>query len=162
MSRTVDVRNLPSHSGPKRLMVASSSHGKTPIIKLDPSPVENPAVVLPFEVLFSEAPSRPDLLLSTVLPAKNLATTSHTLVRSEALAWNRFKTVLKEDDVMACYDMSIKEFEYSTIHDLFKEFFVVHNNLPILLPSVLTFCFTGHVQIYGGIYASHRLRQRED
>lgn len=132
-------------------MVDLSSRGKTLVIELDPSLVENPAVVLPFEVLFSEAPFRPDLELSTVLPAKNLATTSHTLLRSKALAWNKFKTVLKEDDVMACYDMSVKEFEHTTIHDLFKEFFVVHNNLPILLPSVLTFCFTSHVQIYGGI-----------
>ena len=132
-------------------MVDSSSHSKAPVVELDPSPIENLVVVLPSEVPFSKAPFCPDLELSTILLAKNPTTASHTLLRNEALAWNRFKTVLKEDDVMACYDMSVKEFERSTVHDLFKEFFVVHNNLPILLPSVLMFCFASHVQIYGGV-----------
>ena len=45
---------------------------------------------------------------------------SYTIIRNETLAWNRFKMVVKEDDVMACYDIFVKEFERSTVHDLFK------------------------------------------
>lgn len=56
----------------------SSSHGKAPVIELDPSPVENLVVVLPSEVPFSEVPSRPDLEFSTVLLAKNPAITGWT------------------------------------------------------------------------------------
>ena len=60
--------------------------------------------------------------------------------------------MVKEDGVMACYDMFVKEFEHSTVHDLYKVFFFLYNNLLILLPSrILTFCFADHVQVYGGI-----------
>ena len=54
---------------------------------------------------------------------------SYTLIRSETMAWNRFKTMVKEDDVMACYDMSVKEFKRSTVHDLFKALPFIHSEL---------------------------------
>ena len=57
------------------------------------------------------------------------ANISRTPLSSESLAWSRFKKVVKHEDIMACYDMSVKEFECSTVHDLFKVFFLVHNNL---------------------------------
>ena len=34
-----------------------------------------------------------------------------------------------DKDVAIWYDMSMKEFEQPTIHDLFKVFFFVHNHL---------------------------------
>jgi len=43
-----------------------------------------------------------------------------TFLRNESLAWNRFKQVVKDEDVTIHYDMSVREFERSTIHDLFK------------------------------------------
>lgn len=43
-----------------------------------------------------------------------------TLLRSESLAWNMFKQVVKDKDVTICYDMFVREFERSTIYDLFK------------------------------------------
>lgn len=52
---------------------------------------------------------------------------SYTFIRSEALAWDKLKMVVKEEDVTACYDMSIKEFECSTVHDLFKVLILVCN-----------------------------------
>ena len=54
---------------------------------------------------------------------------SYTLIRSETLAWNRFKMVVKEDDVMACYDIFVKEFERSTVHDLFKVLPFIYSEL---------------------------------
>ena len=122
MSKMVDVGNLPRRLDPKRPMVDFSSSGKAPVVELNLSPVENLSVVLPPDVPSSEAPLYPDPEPSTAPPAKNPTTTSHTLLMSEAMAWNMCKTVVKEDNVMACYDMSVKEFECSTIHDLFKVF----------------------------------------
>ena len=43
-----------------------------------------------------------------------------TLLRSETLVWHRFKQIVKTEDVSICYDMSMREFEPSMIHDLFK------------------------------------------
>lgn len=43
-----------------------------------------------------------------------------TLLRSENLAWNRFKQMVRNEDISVCYDMTVKEFEHSTTHDFFK------------------------------------------
>ena len=42
------------------------------------------------------------------------------LVENEDLAWERFQKAMTDEDVATCYDMSLKEFEHSTVHDLFK------------------------------------------
>ena len=85
VSMTVDIRNLHSYQGSKRPKVDSSIHAKAPIVEHDPFAVETPVVVPP-EVPSSKTPSCPDPESSTVPPAEDLATASHTLLRSEALA----------------------------------------------------------------------------
>ena len=42
------------------------------------------------------------------------------LVDNEDLAWGRFEKVVFDEDIAACYDMSLKDFEHSGVHDLFK------------------------------------------
>jgi len=42
------------------------------------------------------------------------------LVEYEDLAWERFQKAVTDEDMAACYDMSLKEFENFTVHDLFK------------------------------------------
>ena len=42
------------------------------------------------------------------------------LLENEDLAWERFEQAVTGEDVVACYDMSLKEFEHSSVHDLFK------------------------------------------
>ena len=130
VSRTVNVGNLPSSRGKKRAKVDPSSRGKAPLVESNSSPAENPIEVPSSEVPSSEVPS------SEAPPCPNpessktpSMSTSFTFIRGEALAWNRFKMVVKEDDVMACYDMSVKEFEHSTIHDLFKVLIFIHYEL---------------------------------
>ena len=125
MSWTVDVGNLPRRQGQKRAKVDPSSRGKAPLVESNSSLVENPIEVPSSEVPSSEAPSCPNSE-SSKTPSLS---TSFTFIRREALAWNRFKMVVKEDDVMACYDMSIKEFEHSTIHDLFKVLLFIYYEL---------------------------------
>ena len=43
-----------------------------------------------------------------------------TLLRSEGVAWDRFKQAVSDMDVAIYYDMSVKEFEQSTVYNLFK------------------------------------------
>ena len=52
-----------------------------------------------------------------------------TLLRSEGLAWDRFQWAVTNKDVTICYDMSVKEIERSTVHDLFMVFSFVHSRL---------------------------------
>ena len=39
------------------------------------------------------------------------------LLENEDLAWERFKKAMTDKDMLVCYDMSLKEFEHSTVHD---------------------------------------------
>ena len=42
------------------------------------------------------------------------------LVLDEGYAWRTFKGIVIEHEVNECYNMSVKKFERSGIHDLFK------------------------------------------
>ena len=42
------------------------------------------------------------------------------LLENEDLAWERFEKAVTNEDVAVCYDTSLKKFEYSAIHDIFK------------------------------------------
>ena len=48
---------------------------------------------------------------------------------------------MSEEDVAIGYDMSVKEFEQSTVHDLFKVLFLVLNYSPIKLFSSIYLTF---------------------
>ena len=60
--------------------------------------------------------------------SKPLSGSPMTFLRSEGLAWKRFQQAVYEEDVAIYYDMSVKEFEHSTVHDLFKVLFLVYNH----------------------------------
>ena len=42
------------------------------------------------------------------------------LLGNEDLAWERFMTAVTNADVSTCYNMSLKYFEHSGVHDIFK------------------------------------------
>ena len=42
------------------------------------------------------------------------------LVLNESYAWRTFKGIVTDREVNECYNMSVKEFERSGVHDLFK------------------------------------------
>ncbi|KAL0001392.1 hypothetical protein SO802_015173 [Lithocarpus litseifolius] len=43
------------------------------------------------------------------------------LIESEDLVWGCFEKAVSDEDIAACYGMSLKDFEHSWVHDLFKE-----------------------------------------
>ena len=45
------------------------------------------------------------------------------LVLDESYAWRTFKGIVTDHEVNECYNMSVKEFERSSIHALFKGVF---------------------------------------
>ena len=45
------------------------------------------------------------------------------LLENEDLAWERFEKAVTSEDMTACYDMSLKKFEHSGVHDLYKVLF---------------------------------------
>ena len=57
------------------------------------------------------------------------------IIENEDLAWERFQKAVLDEDINVCYDMSLKDFEHSGVHDLFKVsnfiFFLVFANIYI-------------------------------
>ena len=84
---------------------------KAPFVEPDPLNPDVPTV---------DAPLSQDIGHSTRPDVEPIINEPMTLLRSETLAWHRFKQVVKTEDVSIGYDMSVREFECSTIHDLFK------------------------------------------
>ena len=114
LSKTLDQGNLPSRRGKK------AKHGSSKPGVVKPSlPTSQPFVQV-FDVDLS--------IPIKVTPSKTTAPTSPQpsqrvpmkLLENEDLAWERFKKAVTGEDVAACYDMSLREFEHSAVHDLFK------------------------------------------
>ena len=42
------------------------------------------------------------------------------IIENENLAWEHFQKAITDEDINVCYDMSLKDFEHSSIHDFFK------------------------------------------
>ena len=126
LSKNLDLGNLPSRRGKK------AKHGSAQVIK-PTLPLSQPPVQVfdvdssvPIQTIPSKAPpSKSTAPSSSHLPPR----VPSNIIENEDLAWERFKKVVSDEDVIACYDMSLKDFEHSSVHDLFK---VCHCFLPCL------------------------------
>ena len=91
------------------------------------------------------------------------------IIENEDLAWEHFQKAVLDEDINTCYDMSLKDFEHSGVHDLFKicnhifflsllkgmyiYIFIFHSSF---------FFFTSYVKIYCDVQAGYRIGQDED
>ena len=66
----------------------------------------------------------PSKKISSIVHAPTSSTSSKEvpqhLLGNKDLAWERFSMAVTDVDVGACYNMSLKDFEHSGVHDLFK------------------------------------------
>ena len=79
-----------------------------------------------------------------------------TLLENEDLAWEKFQQVVNDEDIAVCYDMSLKEFEHSTVHDLFKVHFFFWRLESFILnilihSSFQPIWFVGYVKVHGNV-----------
>ena len=118
ISSRVDLGDLPSRRGKDKKHKLSRPQGaKSP----PPSSLESPMQILSLDPEPRDPPSRK-------VPSTIHAPTSSTapkevpqhLLENEDLAWERFSKAVTDVDVGACYNMSLKDFEHSGVHDLFK------------------------------------------
>ena len=114
MSKNLDLGNLPSRRGKK----AKQGSSKARVVK--PSlPTSQPSIQI-FDV-DSSVPAE-------ITPSKTTAlASSHpsqripmNLIENEDLAQEHFEKPVSDKDIATCYDMSLKDFEHSDVHDLFK------------------------------------------
>ena len=122
ISSGVDLGDLPSRRGPKKPKTTQTSLPKvpkfTPTVNLDDPPV----IVEPVQVIHpATTDPTPSLAKTPRKPHSSEASDRPSnLVLDEGYAWRTFKSIVTDNEVNECYNMSVKEFERSGIHDLFK------------------------------------------
>ncbi|XP_075652434.1 uncharacterized protein LOC142622784 [Castanea sativa] len=113
LSKHVDLTSLPSRRGKK----AKSGSSRPETARPEPTS-QPPVLVLDVDssTPLSATPSKSPAIDSSH-PPQGIST---NLLGNEDLAWERFQEAVKGEDVAACYNMSLKDFEHSGVHDLFK------------------------------------------
>ena len=118
ISSRVDLGDLPCRCGRDK----KHKSYKPQDVKSPPaSNLESPVQILALDPEPKDPPSRK---ISSIIHAPTSSTppkeVPQHLLGNEDLAWERFSTAVMDVDVGACYNMSLKDFEHSGVHDLFK------------------------------------------
>ena len=125
ISSAVDLDDLPSRRGAKKQKPIKTSIPKVP--KFTPLTVNLDDPFVDLEPIQTVHPIQIDLPPPSVKnshkpsPSKPSDRPSN-LVLDESYAWRTFKGIVTDHEVNECY-MSVREFERSGIHDLFKVVF---------------------------------------
>ena len=123
ISSVVDLDDLPSRRGPKKQKSSKTSLPKVPkftplTVNLDEPPLVDVEPVQTVHPVQSDPPPQPKAFRK---PSSSEAfDCPSNLVLDESYAWRMFKGIVTNREVNECYNMSVKEFERSGVHDLFK------------------------------------------
>ena len=124
ISSSVDLGDLPSRRGSKKQKSGKTLFPKVPKFTLPTVDLDDPAVnLVPVQTIppiqpknlpppVAKAPHKTHPLKQTKRPPN--------LVLDKGYAWRTFKGLITDNEVNACYNMSVKDFERFSIHDLFK------------------------------------------
>ena len=122
----MDLDDLPNRRGPKKKKPGKASLPKVPkftplTVELDETPVNMEPVqtVHPVQIDPTPPPAKTPRKPHSSKPFERPS----NLVLDEIYAWRTFKGIITDNEVNECYNMSVKEFECSGIHDLFKVVF---------------------------------------
>ena len=122
ISSAMDLDDLPSRRGPKKQKSVKTSLLKVP--KFIPPTVNLDEPLVDVEPVQTVHPIKSDPPLpSKAFHKPSWSETSDrpsNLVLDESYAWRTFKGIVTDREVNECYNMSVKEFERSGVHDLFK------------------------------------------
>ena len=115
LPKNLDLGSLPSRRD-KRVRHGSSKIAKPNSPQPHPSvQIVNVDMSMPIKTTPSKTPPRTTASVSSQ-PSK----VPSNIIENENLAWERFKEAVKDEDINVCSDMSLKDFEHSGVHDLFK------------------------------------------
>ena len=118
ISSRVDLGDLPSKCGKEKKYKSTKPQDvKSP-------PILNQGFPVQILTLNSEPKDPPSKKVSSIVHAPTSSIPSKEvhqhLLGNEDLAWERFTTAVMDVNVVAYYNMSLKDFEHSGVHDLFK------------------------------------------
>ena len=118
LPKNIDLEGLPSRRD-KRV-----KHGSSKVVKSKP-PESQPSIQIvdvdsstPIESTPSKTPPSKIPLSKSTVPG--LSQPSTNIIENEDLAWESFQMAVLDEGINMCYNMGLKEFEHSSVHDLFK------------------------------------------
>ena len=127
LSKNLDLGNLPNRQGKK------AKHESSQTVKPN-LPMSQPPVKIydvdsstSIETTPSKTPPPKMIVPSTSQLSQQLPS---NIIENEDLAWEHFQKAISDEYINTCYDMSLKDFEHSGVHDLFKvcnHFFLIKN-----------------------------------
>ena len=118
----MNLGDLPSRRGSKKPKPSKNPPPKVPKFTSQTVDQDEPVInVVPVQTI-------PPVQTDPPLPTKTSRRTHPSepskeppnLVLDEGYAWRTFKGIITDNEVNSCYNMSVKDFERSAIHDLFK------------------------------------------
>ena len=111
LSKSLDLGNLPNRRGKK------AKHGSSQVVKPN-IPSSQPVKIYDVDssIPIETTPSK-TTVPATSQPSQHVPS---NIIENEDLAWERFQKAILDEDINVCYDMSLKDFEHSGVHDLFK------------------------------------------
>ena len=126
LPKNLNIENLPSRRG-KKAKHRSSQTAKPNLPPPQPSiKIYDVDSFTPTETTPSKTPLSKMTVPATSQPSQQVPS---NIIENEDLAWERFQKAVTDEDINVCYDMSLKNFEHSGVHDLFK----VNNCLCLVL-----------------------------
>ena len=119
LSLGVDLRNLPSRRKDKK-----PKHKSSKPKDVESTPLVSISKLVDIQILDDPEPKDSPVHISSITKARSSSLPSQqvpqNLIGNEDLAWKRFGTVVTDADMVVCYNMSLKDFKHSGVHDLFK------------------------------------------
>ena len=121
-------------------------HGSSKVVKSPQSQPSIQIVDVDSSTLIESTPSKtpPSKIPSFKSTVPSSSRPSTNVIENEDLAWERFQMAILDEDINMCYNMGLKEFEHSGVHDLFKVCpysFLVLVHLTIFLRLTILFFF---------------------
>ena len=149
-------------------------HSSSKVVKSKP-PQSQPSIQIvdvdsstPIESTSSKTPPSKIPLSKSTTPGSSqpYEKTSTNIIENEDLAWEHFQMAVLDENINICYNMGLKEFEHSGVHDLFKvcsySFLVLVHLTIFLRLSFAFYLYISHVKVYGGVQTGNGTRQDED
>ena len=121
LSKNIDLGSLPSRRDSRREKKVKRGSSQVVKPKLPQSQPPIHIVDVDSSTPVENTPSKTSPPRTTALTSSQLPPRVPTnIIENEDLAWECFGEAMKGEDITACYDMSLKDFEHSSVHDLFK------------------------------------------
>ena len=121
-------------------------HNLSKVVKSKP-PQSQPSIQIVDVDLSTLIESTPSKTPSSKIPSSKSTVPgssqpSTNIIENEDLAWERFQMAVLDEDINICYNMGLKEFQHSGVHDFFKVCscsFIVLVHLTIFLRLIILY-----------------------